>query len=226
MDPDSPVLYDDRILYWMHLTDSSRIDWQAGALLAIAGLVGALLTLYVTSPGKLPAIGGNADTDDLSLELRALRRAVAASLERRRLSTSTSSSSNEAKTEAEMFHDDHKYMEFIAARFDRSQRSLMRRTVPIFLILGPVASVTFGLTLAQGFIFGTVGPAAVAALSAQRFAVDAQNNARNSITDLATVSAADIIAFQKQALSSEQELKEFRESSELAMEKLRSRLLE
>ncbi len=139
------------VLAWMHLHDAAPVDWSVGGVLIGAALVGALVTLFSTSPSELPWLGGAEDLQERAQKLQDLEDIEEAVLRGQREPDNLS-----PQRAAHIRH--------LTRRVNAERRSLLLRGIPIFLVIGPVVATALATTLWQALLLGATGPAALRAI--------------------------------------------------------------
>jgi hypothetical protein len=217
VDGGGPALDVVEVLTWLHLSDGESVDWQQGALLLAFGLIGALVTLYFTSPDKLPAVGGTDSLSELADEVQHRRRQQADNLDLRRSMVGSSEHSAKVKDLGRLFADDQEYLVFLTAQWRAQLRSVWRRAVPLFLVLGPAGAAIVAATVWQAFLIGTIGPTALSAFAARREVAQTKNLAAEEVVDVARQHGDELADAQARARGAEQRLRDLQVAYDAAM---------
>jgi hypothetical protein len=186
-----------QLLTWVHPGDAQPVDWSRGGLLFAAGFIGAMLTVYLSHPDRLPALGGADETLDLSEELATRRRTQAADLDLRRSLIGSDDDRSRVTDLRGLFPHEQQFLVFLSGQLRLARRSLWLRGIPLFLILGPTAAAVLSTSVWQAITIGLVGPAALSATMARRETVKTRQLATQEMSEvvaLRTKESEDAVA--------------------------------
>jgi hypothetical protein len=175
MGPIAAAINSDLFLPWV---DSGGFGDNVGEGIAfvVVGLIGSMITAYYAAGGFLPSTGGKADYDALMLEhddLRERHDELSAVVE--------SFAVGDAEVSAERREAALKSAKAVARRMDSVaadakalKRSILARSLPFYLLIGPAFAVLFAENLAQALIIGFAWT-----LLAERFGLKNEQEAKD-----------------------------------------------
>jgi hypothetical protein len=202
MAPIAAAINSDLFLPWV---DSGGFgdNFGEGIAFVVVGLIGSMVTAYYAAGGFLPSTGGKAEYDALMLEHDDLRERYG------ELSAVVESFAvGDAEVSAERREAALKSAEALSRRMDSVsadaralKRSILARSLPFYLLIGPAFAVLFAENLAQALIIGFAWT-----LLAERFGLKNEQEAKDRMR------RDDIAKLEEEARKSERHRSEAAEA--------------
>lgn len=141
------------LLEWY--TAAGGPDWELGIALAIAGVIGASVTVYLLLGDFLPAMGGRARITALEVELEDVRRRKQESISRReKLLAEPTPDTDRIRGEEQVTADYAAEVDRLSTTVRSETRRLQAMGIPLYLLLGGVFAAVVADDLLQAAIVG------------------------------------------------------------------------
>lgn len=149
--PENPVV--GEFFHWA--TTPTGIDWQLGAALAGAGVVGALITLYLLLGEPLPLLGNTVRITELRLRLSYLEKKRRAITETRLRLADQDPLPTERLGALEGISNTHsEEITCVQSELNQEVRRGLRWGVPLYVLLAGLIAAAFATNLIQALVVG------------------------------------------------------------------------
>jgi hypothetical protein len=145
----------DTLFPWFQAPDPLADRLGVGGLQLLLGLIGALVTLYAYNRDFLPAAGGRAHLRILEAELADAKARHAQSLaSREELLGDPTVTQYRLDAAAAVTADRKATVTELTTQATRERRAVLRLSIPLYLILGPLLAVMLAQSQLQALVIG------------------------------------------------------------------------